>query len=97
MRLLWIQQLLSALEWLEKLGYTHGDLQLQNMGIDNDLQLRLFDFGSVRYCEEADYSEQVLEDHFSLATCIHALASGVNVLAEAKSRIQVQETLKKTQ
>jgi serine/threonine protein kinase len=49
MHFIWIQHLLSALAWLENLGYTHGDLKVDNMGIDGNNRLRLFDFGSIRH------------------------------------------------
>jgi serine/threonine protein kinase len=96
-RLTWILQLLDVLEWLEGLGYTHGDLKLSNMGIDDCHQLRVFDFGSIRHQEEVGFDDQVLEDHFSLATCIHALASGVDPIADARSRIEVRRIFKELQ
>ncbi|KAF2276153.1 uncharacterized protein EI97DRAFT_433567 [Westerdykella ornata] len=92
MRVTWIQQLLSALDWLETLGYTHGDLKVHNMGIDGNNQLRLFDFGSIRHRDDEGYHEQVLEDHFTLATCIHFLASGVDPIAKATSLAEVRQT-----
>jgi serine/threonine protein kinase len=88
----WIQQLLAALGWLEELGYTHGDLKVQNMGIDDHNHLKIFDFGAIRHCNDEDFDEQVLEDHFALATCIHFLASGVDPFAKANSRTEVQQT-----
>jgi hypothetical protein len=78
----WIKQLLDALLWIEKLGYLHGDISIRNIGVDHENQLKLFDFGSIVHYDE-DFDEQVLEDHSSLATCIHFLASGVDPLAEA--------------
>jgi len=94
-RSVWIQHLLSALEWLECQGYTHGDLKIQNMGIDDNNRLRLFDFGSIRQHDEEGFDEQVLEDHFWLATCIYFLASGVDPIAKANSSKEVQETLRR--
>lgn len=46
MRLIGIRQLLSALEWLENLEYTHGDLKVDNIGIDENNQLQVFDFSA---------------------------------------------------
>jgi hypothetical protein len=82
------------LEWLECQGYTHGDLKIQNMGIDDNNRLRLFDFGSIIQHEEEGFDEQVLEDYFWLATCIHFLASRVDPIAKANSSKEVQETLR---
>jgi serine/threonine protein kinase len=84
-RLNWIEQLLMALEWIEKLGYTHGDITVSNMGIDYNGQLKLFDFGSVTHRDEDNFQNQVLDDHFNLAICIHFLASGIDHLARAES------------
>jgi RIO-like serine/threonine protein kinase len=81
----WILQLLSALEWLENLGYTHGDLRIRNMGIDINNQLWLFDFGSTMQRSQEGFHGQVLRDHFSVATCIHYLASGEDLVAKAIS------------
>jgi serine/threonine protein kinase len=86
----WIKQLVNAVAWLENLGYTHGDLKILNMGIDSHNQLQLFDFGSITHCEDEGFSEQVLEDHFTLATCIHFIASGVDPIAKANSYAEVQ-------
>ncbi|KAH6711560.1 hypothetical protein BKA61DRAFT_611192 [Leptodontidium sp. MPI-SDFR-AT-0119] len=84
-RMMWTQQLLSALAWIEKLGYTHGDISIRNIGVDHNYQLKLFDFGFITHRNDEDFDEQVLDDHFNLASCIHFLASGINPLAQAES------------
>lgn len=81
----WIQQLLDALVWIERLGYLHGDITIRNIGVGHDNQLKLFDFGSIVHYNDEDFDERVLDDHASLATCIHFLASGVDPLAKAQS------------
>ncbi|OAL44956.1 hypothetical protein IQ07DRAFT_549342 [Pyrenochaeta sp. DS3sAY3a] len=86
----WIKQLVRAVAWLESLGYTHGDLKILNIGIDSYNQLQLFDFGSVTHCDDEGFSEQVVEDHFGLATCIHFIASGVDPIAKANSYAEVK-------
>jgi hypothetical protein len=63
------------------------------MGIDVNNQLRLFDFGSVMQRDQEGFHEQVLKDHFSVATCIHYLASGEDLVAKATSYSEVKETL----
>jgi serine/threonine protein kinase len=90
MRMRWTQQLLSALAWIEKLGYTHGDIAIRNLGVDRNGQLKLFDFGSITHKNDEDFDEQVLDDHFSLASCIHFLASGIDPLAKAESAADFQ-------
>ncbi|KAM5435160.1 hypothetical protein MferCBS31731_006457 [Microsporum ferrugineum] len=41
----WIQQLTSALEYVEKMGYCHNDLNTMNCLLDKRLDLKLADFG----------------------------------------------------
>lgn len=89
----WVKQLVSAVVWLENLGYTHGDIKIGNMGIDVHNQLRLFDFGSVMHCDGDGFSEQIADDQFALATCIHFLASGIDYLAKANSYAEVKNTI----
>ncbi|KAF1966859.1 hypothetical protein BU23DRAFT_661387 [Bimuria novae-zelandiae CBS 107.79] len=63
------------------------------MGIDSHNQLKLFDFGSITHCNDEGFSEQVLDDHFALATCIHFIVSGVDPIAKANSYAKVQQVL----
>lgn len=41
----WIQQLTSALEYVEKMGFCHNDLNTTNCLLDENLNLKLTDFG----------------------------------------------------
>ena len=41
----WIQQLSSALEYVEKLGFCHNDLHASNCLLDRNFNLKLTDFG----------------------------------------------------
>ncbi len=41
----WIEQLRSALQYAHRSGWTHGDLRIENLLIDNSDNLRLIDFG----------------------------------------------------
>ena len=87
----WIMQLLDALERLELLGYTHGDLKLDNIGIDKRNQLQLYDFGSIMQCDEEGFKDQVLKDHSGLATCIHFLACGIDPFARVDSHVELRQ------
>lgn len=42
----WIQQLASAMEWLERLGYAHGDLRPANILLDAGDMIKVGDFDS---------------------------------------------------
>lgn len=42
----WINQLVSAAAWLEKLGYAHGDLRPENILIDRMNDIKIADFDS---------------------------------------------------
>ncbi|RMJ05328.1 hypothetical protein CDV36_013999 [Fusarium kuroshium] len=96
----WARGLLSALSWLEKLGWAHGDLGKCNMGIFSDdsgkTHLKLFDFGSA-YQLSHEHADRMLEkDHFDLATCLHFILSGIDPLSGSLSSVelkQVRETL----
>ncbi|EEP81870.1 predicted protein [Uncinocarpus reesii 1704] len=41
----WIQQIISALEYVEKMGFCHNDIQTTNCLLDGSLNLKLTDFG----------------------------------------------------
>jgi serine/threonine protein kinase len=41
----WIQQLTSALEYVEKMGFCHNDLYVSNCLLDRNFNLKLADFG----------------------------------------------------
>lgn len=40
----WIQQVTSALEYVEKMGFSHNDLHPRNCLLDRNLSLELCDF-----------------------------------------------------
>ena len=54
----WIQQLTSALEYIEKMGFCHNDLHASNCLLDKDFNLKLADFG--RATTIGQYLEGVL-------------------------------------
>ncbi|ORX99128.1 hypothetical protein BCR34DRAFT_495590, partial [Clohesyomyces aquaticus] len=55
--------------------------------------LRLFNFRSVRHYDEEGFAKQVIEDLFTLATCIYFLAFSINPIIKANSYAKVQETV----
>ncbi len=86
----WIRQLLSAVARLEELGYTHGDLAVRNIGIDENDCLKIFDFGNATNKGEETFNHTLMKDHTGLATCIYFLLSGVDPLAIAKDWNEVR-------
>lgn len=89
LRYRWIRQLLSAVVRLEVLGYTHGDLTVQNIGIDNNDCLKLFDFGNATNKADETFNHTLAKDHSGLATCLYFLLSGVDPVANAKDWSEV--------
>lgn len=73
LRYRWIRQLLSAVVRLEELGYTHGDLAVQNIGIDNNDCLKLFNFGNATNKADETFNHALKKDHTGLATCLYFL------------------------
>jgi len=85
MRHRWVRQLLSAVTWLETLGYTHGDMEIRNIRTDKSNCLKLFDFGTATRHDNEDFNSKIKKDHSGLATCIHFILSGVDPFARAQS------------
>ena len=90
LRYSWIRQLLSAVVWLEELGYIHGDLAVHNIGIDDHDCLKLFDFGNATNNMDETFKYSLARDHTGLATCLYFLLSGVDPVATAKDWSEVR-------
>jgi len=86
----WIRQLLSAVVRLEELGYTHGDLAVQNIGIDDNDCLKIFDFGSATNKADGTFNYTLEKDYTGLSTCMYFLLSGVDPVASAKNWDEVR-------
>ncbi|KAF1962402.1 hypothetical protein CC80DRAFT_462488 [Byssothecium circinans] len=88
----WIQQITSALAWLEDLGYAHGDLRPANIFLSAMEDVRLGDFdatvkkgdellaASEPFCKlDENYDTPLagpLSEQFSLASCIFTIRFG---------------------
>lgn len=88
----WVQQITSALAWIEHLGYAHGDLRPANIFLGTREEVRLGDFdakvktgeqlivASEPFCKmDEDYEPPLagpLSEQFSLASCIYTIRYG---------------------
>ena len=88
----WIQQLVSAAAWLERLGYVHGDLRPENILVDRQDDIRVVDFdATVRtgsdlrlvtlpFCKvDKNFEPPVAgpeSEQFSLGSCIYNIRFG---------------------
>ncbi|KND90049.1 Activated CDC42 kinase 1 [Tolypocladium ophioglossoides CBS 100239] len=87
----WVLEFLEAKSWLEEIGFVHGDLAVRNLGVDRSNRLKLFDFGSAISRSHPDFPNDVMKDHFDLATCVYFLLSGVDPFANVRSRPEAGE------
>ncbi|KAL5405735.1 hypothetical protein PMIN06_002781 [Paraphaeosphaeria minitans] len=105
----WIQQIASALAWIEHLGYAHGDLQPANIFLGTREEIRLGDFDatvkrgehlmvvSAPFCKlDENYEPPVaglLSEQFSLASCIYAIRSGHKPFHNIEAPIRVRRLI----
>jgi serine/threonine protein kinase len=89
----WINQIVSAAAWLEKLGYAHGDLRPENILIDKFGDIKVADFdatvtigselsvATAPFCKVDEGFETPLAgaetEQFSLGSCIYNIRFGV--------------------
>jgi hypothetical protein len=89
----WINQLVSAAAWLEKLGHAHGDLRPENIPVDKLGDIRIADFdatvpigselllATLPFCKVDEDFETPLAgaetEQFSLGSCIYNIRFGV--------------------
>ncbi|KAI9841873.1 MAG: hypothetical protein M1837_000343 [Sclerophora amabilis] len=68
----WIMQLVSAAEWLEQIGLSHGDLRVNNVLVDVNGVLKLCDFDQTTTTNH----QRLRDDLRNLGTCIHFILHG---------------------
>ncbi|CAH0019279.1 unnamed protein product [Clonostachys rhizophaga] len=87
----WALELLGAISWLEGHGWANGDLAVRNLGVDTTNRLKVFDFGSSINNSHPDYANDIVRDHFDLATCLNYILSGIDPFATARSYRDVKK------
>ncbi|KAF2454210.1 kinase-like domain-containing protein [Lineolata rhizophorae] len=105
----WIQQITSALAWIEHLGYVHGDLRPANIFLDTREDVRLGDFdatvrrgeqlmvASEPFCKlDENYEPPLaspLSEQFSLASCIYTIRFGHKPFHDIEAPIRVRQLI----
>ncbi|KAI9730297.1 MAG: hypothetical protein M1818_008200 [Claussenomyces sp. TS43310] len=93
-RFQWVRELLSALSWIESLGYIHGDIAVRNLLVDRAGRLQLCDFDQVRSLDEPAIEIVKESEHRALATCIHFILTGIDPTDHSISAIANERRLK---
>ncbi|KAF5696016.1 kinase domain-containing protein [Fusarium globosum] len=70
-------------------GFVNGDLAVRNLGVDKTGTLKVFDFGSSSFSASEN---DVIADHFDLATCLHFILSGIDPFAGVQSHSEAIRT-----
>jgi len=105
----WIQQITSALAWIEHLGYAHGDLRPANIFLGTREEVRLGDFdatvkrgeqlmvASEPFCKmDENYeppSAGPLSEQFSLASCIYTIRFGHKPFHDIEAPVRVRRLI----
>lgn len=105
----WIQQLASAMEWLELLGYAHGDLRPANILLDAGDMIKVGDFDStVRigeqllvttapFCKlEADYEAPLagaVSEQYAVGSCIYNIRTGHEPFHDIDGPVMVRKLM----
>ena len=74
---------------LEELGFTHGDLTVQNINIDDNNCLKLFNLDSVMRKTHNTFHHTLKKNHINLMTYLYFLLTGVNLIVNAKDQHEV--------
>lgn len=91
----WVRELLSALSWIESLGFVHGDLGVRSILVDRSGHLQLINFDRVVSLTSPDIAGVKERDHRALATCLHFILSGVDLTDDYKPSWENEKRLRR--
>jgi serine/threonine protein kinase len=105
----WVQQIASALAWIEDLGYVHGDLRPANIFLDAKEEIRIGDFdatvkkgeqllvASEPFCRLNENYETPLagplSEQFALASCIYTIRFGHKPFPGLEPHVRVKQLI----
>ena len=106
----WIQELVSAMEWLESLGYAHGDMRPANVLLDAAETIKVGDFDStvkigepllvtpVPFCKLTDDYEaplaSAISEQYAIGSCIYNIRTGHQPFYELDGPAMVRKLMK---
>ncbi len=75
-------QLLSAVQYMHKNGFIHGDIKLENILLDEEFNIKIADFGFSEQKGNREQRTSVMgKQTFSLFFCAAVVKSNVYILA----------------
>lgn len=99
----WVRQLVSAMAWLESIGYAHGDLRTDNILLDDLDNVVLADFdAAVKYGQELRTSSVPFykcgvdvagpeSEQFAVGSCIYSITFGFPPYRDLDAFDQIQK------